>query len=291
MEQNVTFQSDGLTLAGVVHTPADLAPGTERPAFLVLHGFGTGKDGSTPEIIANMLADWGYVAMRFDFRGCGESEGEPARVLCEDQVEDVKNAVTWFAKQPYVDGAKIGVIGHSFGAAVAVYAGGVDERIAAVVSSCGWGDGESKFRLQHKSDAAWARFTKMLEDGKAHREKTGESLMVDRWDIVPIPEHLRGHMGKHVHMKFPAEVAQSMYDFRANDVVGNIAPRPCLLFHAADDSVTPTDQSLQLFAHAKQPTDLMLLSDVDHFPFSVDSHRARDAVKGWLDRYFPARPA
>jgi len=35
----------------------------------------------------------------------------------------------------------------------------------------------------------------------------------------------------------------------------------------------------------------MLLSDVDHFPFSVDSHRARDAVKGWLDRYFPARPA
>ena len=141
MEEKVTFKSDGLTLSGVVHTPADLAPGTRRPAFLVLHGFGTGKDGSTPEIISNMLAEWGYVAMRFDFRGCGESEGETARVLCEDQVEDVKNAVTWFARQPYVDGEKIGVIGHSFGAAVAVYAGGVDKRIAAVISSCGWGDG------------------------------------------------------------------------------------------------------------------------------------------------------
>ena len=290
MEQKVSFKSDGLTLAGVVHTPADLAPGSERPAFLVLHGFGTGKDGSTPEILANMLCDWGYVAMRFDFRGCGDSEGEPARVYCLDQVEDVKNAVTWFAEQPFVDGERIAVIGHSFGAAVAVYSGGVDERIAAVISSCGWGDGESKFRLQHKSDEEWARFLKILEDGPKHLKENGESLMVDRWDIVPIPEHLRGHMGKNVHLKFPAEVAQSMFDFRANEVIGNIAPRPCLLFHAADDSVTPTDQSLQLFAHAKMPTDLMLMSEVDHFPFSVDSTRARNAVKDWLDRYFPAYP-
>jgi len=291
VEQKVTFKSDGLTLAGVVHTPADLAPGSERPAFLVLHGFGTGKDGSTPEILANMLCDWGYVAMRFDFRGCGDSEGEPARVYCLDQVEDVKNAVTWFAEQPFVDGERIAVIGHSFGAAVAVYSGGVDERIAAVISSCGWGDGESKFRLQHKSDEEWARFLKILEDGPKHLKENGESLMVDRWDIVPIPEHLRGHMGKNVHLKFPAEVAQSMFDFRANEVIGNIAPRPCLLFHAADDSVTPTDQSLQLFAHAKMPTDLMLMSEVDHFPFSVDSTRARNAVKDWLDRYFPAYPS
>ncbi|MEK9706404.1 MAG: alpha/beta fold hydrolase [Alphaproteobacteria bacterium] len=291
MEQKVSFKSDGLTLAGVVHTPADLAPGSERPAFLVLHGFGTGKDGSTPEILANMLCDWGYVAMRFDFRGCGDSEGEPARVYCLDQVEDVKNAVTWFAEQPFVDGERIAVIGHSFGAAVAVYSGGVDERIAAVISSCGWGDGESKFRLQHKSDEEWGRFLKILEDGPKHLKENGESLMVDRWDIVPIPEHLRGHMGKNVHLKFPAEVAQSMFDFRANEVIGNIAPRPCLLFHAADDSVTPTDQSLQLFAHAKMPTDLMLMSEVDHFPFSVDSTRARNAVKDWLDRYFPAYPS
>ncbi len=291
MEEKVTFQSDGLTLAGVVHTPDGLADGEKRPAFLVLHGFGTGKDGSTPEILANMLCDWGYVTMRFDFRSCGESEGERGWVMCEDQVEDTKNAVTWFQNYPGVDPDRIGVIGHSFGAAVAVYAGGVDERIAAVVSSCGWGDGESKFRLQHPSDEQWARFTNILKEGKEHREKTGESLIVGRWDIVPIPEHLRGHMGKNVTMEFPAETAQSMFDFRANDVVAGISPRPLLLFHAADDSVTPTDQSLQLFAHAKQPCDLMLLTDVDHFPFSVDSTRARDALKGWLGSHFPANPA
>lgn len=289
METKVTFKSGKFKLAGIVHQPKGMKKGEKRPAFLVLHGFGTGKDGSTPEILANMLCDWGYVAMRFDFRSCGESEGERGWVMCEDQVEDVKNAVTWIGKLPYVDAKRVGVIGHSFGAAVAVYSGGVDPRIAAVVSSCGWGDGKTKFQLQHKSKAQWKRFTDMLRKGKAHRKKTGESLMMGRWDIVPIPKHLRGHMGKHVTMEFPVETAQSMYDFQANMVVGKIAPRPLLLLHAADDSVTPTDQSLQLFAHAKQPCDLMLLSGIDHFPFSLENTRARDALKSWLDMHFPAK--
>jgi len=287
METSVSFMSDGFKLAGVVHTPADLAPGDKRAAFLVLHGFGTGKDGSTPEILANMFCDWGYVALRFDMRSCGDSEGEHGLLRCLDQVADTRNAVTWLAEQDGVDPARIGVIGHSFGAAVAAYAGGVDERIAAVISSCGWGDGESKFKLQHPGDA-WTKFTESLAEGKRRRDAGEPDLMMARWDIVPIPEHLRGNMGKNVTMEFASETAQSMYDFRANDVVGKIAPRPLLLFHASDDSVTPTDQSLRLFAHAGQPTDLMLLSGVDHFPFSIGNDRPRDALHDWLNTYIPA---
>jgi alpha/beta superfamily hydrolase len=287
MQTQVTFLSDGLKLAGILHIPDGASADAPRPAFLVMHGFGTSKDGSTPEIIANMLEEWGYIALRFDFRCCGQSEGERGHLLCLDQVEDTKNAVTFLGARDDVDAARIGVIGHSFGAAVAVYAGGVDERIAAVVSSCGWGDGERKFRGQHKGEA-WNRFTAMLKAGKKHRENTGEPLMVSRWDIVPIPEHLRGLMGPDAILEFPAETAHSMYDFVADDVVGQIAPRPLLLFHAANDSVTPTEQSLELFKRAGQPTDLMLLAEVDHFPFSVGAKRARDTLKSWLDQNFPA---
>ena len=56
-----------------------------------------------------------------------------------------------------------------------------------------------------------------------------------------------------------------MYTFKANDVVGKIAPRPLLLLHPANDSVTPTEQSIDLFRHAGQPTDLHLVAGVDHF--------------------------
>jgi len=77
--------------------------------------------------------------------------------------------------------------------------------------------------------------------------------MVPRYEIVPIPPHLRNNLAKNSIEMFPAETAQSMFDFRADDVVGKIAPRPLLLIHAANDSVTPTEQSVELFKHAHSP--------------------------------------
>lgn len=288
VQSRITFTSAGLDLSGVLHAPAEQKPGERRPAFLVLHGFGGNKESGNSVTITEQLARWGYLAMRFDFRGCGESGGKRAWILCEDQVEDTKNALTFMAGRPEVDPERIALIGSSFGAAVAIYTGGVDERAAAVVSSGGWGDGERKFCRQHPTPEAWQRFTDMLARGREHRDKTGESLMVPRFDIVPIPEHLRGNLNQMSVMEFPAETAQSMYDFRADDVVGRIAPRPLLLLHSANDSVTPTEESIELFRRARQPAELHLLSEVDHFMFSEENPRALQLTRDWLDRYFPA---
>jgi alpha-beta hydrolase superfamily lysophospholipase len=288
MESRVTFKSDGLNLSGIVHTPPDLRAGERRAVFLVLHGFGGNKEGHGQIVIAEQLAKWGYVTMRFDYRGCGESEGERGRILCLDQVADTSNAVTYMASRPEVDPKRIALVGSSFGAAVAVYTGGADTRVAAVISSGGWGDGERKFRRQHPTPEGWTRFTNMLEEGRRHRERTGKSLMVPRFDIVPIPERLRGNMSQGSIMEFPAETAQSMYDFRADEMVGKISPRPLLLLHSANDTVTPTEESIELFRRAKQPAELHLLSEVDHFMFGEENARVAHIVSDWLARFFPA---
>ena len=115
--------------------------------------------------------------------------------------------------------------------------------------------------------------------------------------VVPIPGHVRERLDRQkVEMlaanaveMFPAETAQSMLDFRAEDVVGKIAPRPLLLIHAANDSVTPTEQSIALFERAGQPAELHLFSGVDHFLFNENSARVWTVLRGWLDTYFPAR--
>ena len=100
MEENVTFQSDGLTLTGVVHIPDDIQPGERRPAVMVLHGFGSKKESNNCTGPCKMLADWGYIAMRFDFRGCGESEGEYGRLICLEQVSDTWSSMAiLFTKQ------------------------------------------------------------------------------------------------------------------------------------------------------------------------------------------------
>ena len=191
MQRKVSFTSVGLTLAGVVHIPDDLAEGERRPGILVLHGFGGSKDGPTHIGEADLYESFGYVALRFDMRGCGESEGVRGHILCPDQVVDTQSALSWLAEQPYVQPDAIAVSGQSFGGAVALYTGGIDDRIAAVISIGGWGNGARKLQGQHPGAGEWDRFLDILATGRRRREQTGETLMVKRWDIVPVPEHLR----------------------------------------------------------------------------------------------------
>src|SRR5277367_709606 len=296
MEEVVSVPSAGLRLHGVVSTPAGIKPGDRGAAFLVLHGFGGNSDSAGVLQPTRVLNEFGYVTLRFDMRGCGKSEGEFGRVICLEQVEDLGSALSFLAGHPAVDPDRIAVIGSSFGGAVAVYAGGTNPRVAAVISNGGWGHGERKFRGQHPTPEGWAKFTNMLKEGRTHRAATGKSLMVPRYDIVPIPNHVRenlerqkvGMLAPNSVEMFPAQTAQSMFDFRAEEVVGKIAPRPLLLIHSAKDSVTPTEQSIEMFKRAGQPSELHLFAGLDHFLFAENSTRVWSLLRNWLDTYFPA---
>jgi uncharacterized protein len=287
MEERVQWNSAGLKISGVVELPEGMKRGERRAAILVLHGFGSNKDSAMVRTVTRLFTNLGYVALRFDMRGCGESEGERGRVICLEQVADTSSAFDFLSTTNYTDPERIAVFGHSFGAAVAVYAAGTDGRFAACISSGGWGHGEKKFRRQHASPEAWQRFSSMMEEGRRRRVR-GERMMVPRFDIVPIRPELRGNLAPGSILEFPFEVVESMYAFTANEVVGRIAPRPLLLLHPANDSVTPTEQSIELFLHAGQPADLHLFAEVDHFLFSDDNPMVQAVVRDWLKRYFPA---
>src|SRR5215468_6291385 len=148
-EQRVTFKSKDLTLAGIIRVPDNVKANEKRPAFIILHGFGSRMTADNVMRPTAMFERLGYVCMRFDMPGCGESEGEKGLLLCPDQVTATSDALTLLAQHPNVEGKRIAVLGSSFGAAVAVYCGGVDQRVAAVVSASGWGHGERKFQKQH----------------------------------------------------------------------------------------------------------------------------------------------
>ena len=285
MEERVQFHVGESAISGVLHIP-EAATGP-RPAVLVLHGFGSRKDAANVVGPVGMFLDWGYVVLRYDMRGCGESDGTPGHVPAENQVEDTIAALAFMQARPEVDPERILLVGSSFGGAVAIYAAAVDSRATAVISSGGWGNGERKFRQQHPEPAAWSAFTDMLERGERHRKETGESLFVDRHAIVPIPPHLRQNLAAGSAQVFSAETAMSMYRFEPESRVADIAPRPLLLLHSSDDSVTPTGESIHLFQAAGQPTDLYLIADTDHFMMAEGNRRVIRLIKDWLDRYFP----
>ncbi|MFN3144665.1 MAG: hypothetical protein ACE368_05050 [Paracoccaceae bacterium] len=80
-----------------------------------------------------------------------------------------------------------------------------------------------------------------------------------------------------------------MRQFRADDVVANIAPRPLLLFHTSNDIITPTIESVRLWEKAGHPKELMLVDTTAHFPLAPDdAPRTRAMMKGWLDKFFPS---
>lgn len=287
MEYPLSFMSDGLKLSGVLHVPEGRKPGQRLPTFIVLHGFVGTKDKSHVELVARMLEEFGYCVFRIDFRGCGQSEGARGEVRCFDQVADTRNALSFISTREEVDPDRIGLTGHSFGGAVAIFTGGVDRRVACVLSLCGWGNGEQKFRGQHPTPEAWAKFTGILEEGRLYRAKTGKSMWVSRFDVVPIPEELRKNLSPHAQFEVPVETAISMYHFRAEDVVADIAPRPLLLFHTAGDVITPMEQSISLFQKAGANAELMIPTGVSHFPLSdEDAPHTRALIAAWLKKFF-----
>ena len=287
MDHRVTFNSDGLKLSGTISVPDNVPAGEKRPAFIILHGFGSTQNAGNVLTPSAMLNAMGYVTMRFDMRGCGDSEGERGLLICHEQVTDTRNALDLLQDFPGVDPQRIGVMGSSFGAAVAVYATGMDTRFAACISASGWGNGAKKFRDQHNGPGEFARFLKMLDEGRAYKRRTGKSMMVSRYDIVPIPVHLRGHVVERSIIQMPVETAQSMYDFRAEDMVEQIAPRPVLFLHSAVDSVTPTDQTIEMFKRAKTNCEMHLFYGTDHFMFAEGNERVHEAVTTWLNMFFP----
>lgn len=286
-EQKVTFTSKEAKLVGVIRLPKGMKENEKRAAIIVLHGFGSNKNAENVLGPCAVLESLGYITLRFDFLGCGESDGVRGHLICMDQVHNTQDALSFLSQHPSVESEKIGLIGSSFGAAVAVYTGAIDQRVAATISSGGWGHGERKFKGQHPTPEAWHAFTEMLKRGKEHFQKTGTSLMVPRMDIVPIPKGLKRQIVPGSLQEFTAETAQSMFDFKAEEVVSQISPRPLLLLHSSVDSVTPTEQSIEMFKRAGKPTDLHLFGDTDHFMLAEGNQRVWNIVKDWLTQYLP----
>ena len=287
MQKPISFISDGLKISGTLTLPRGQPPQEGYSAFIVLHGFGSNQNAGNVIKPSNFLNEMGYATLRFDMRGCGQSQGERGRLICLEQVVDTQSACTFLESIKEIDRNNIALIGSSFGAAVALYAGSIDSRFSAIISSGGWGNGKIKFEGQHKSSIQRKKFETLLKTSAEHKKANGAPMQISRYDIVPIPNKLRGHLAPGSLLEFSSDTLHSMYQFNAEEIVHMISPRPLLLMHSADDSVTPTEQSLRIYERAHHPKDLHLFAETDHFMFDEQNSRVRELVAAWLQKFFP----
>jgi uncharacterized protein len=285
----VTFVSDGLKLSAAVHLPDDLRAGERRAAIVMMHGFGANKNGG-PEWICRQFAQWGYLALRFDFRGCGESEGMRGRIIPGEEVADAQSAVRYLAGRPEVDASAIALCGSSLGGGVAVQAAALDAGVAAVIVENGVANGERMIRSMHNAQS-WSKFRALLDE--IARDPAGAAnKTIHRFDIFEMAKELQVNLTSNGSlMQFTADTVLGFFTFRPEEFAERVSPRPLLILHSARDSVTKYEEAFSLVRHAGAPVELHLLDGTNHFMFVNPDPRVAFTLHNWLERYFPPHPA
>lgn len=110
--------SSGENGNGSSHSPVDWV--------VFCHGFLSDRSGSY-ERRCERFAAAGYDAVRFDFRGSGESDRAFVDATLGTRIADLRAVLAYF------DPASVALFGSSFGAKVALHAAPDDSRVAAVV--------------------------------------------------------------------------------------------------------------------------------------------------------------
>src|SRR5262249_39618036 len=119
-DERITIPSIGVTLAGTVSRPATSAA-PKLPAVLL--GGGTGpadRDGVSYGVpilgeLAAAIADAGFIVVRYDKRGIGQSGGRPETASLVDYAEDVRAAVKALTNRKDVDPQRVALVGHGEG--------------------------------------------------------------------------------------------------------------------------------------------------------------------------------
>ncbi len=295
--QKVSFYSDGYRLDGLLYTPRDLAAGERRAGVVLCVGYTYLKTLVMPDV-AKALTAAGYVALVFDYRGFGDSEGPRWRLIPREQVADARAALTFLGDQPHIDPACLAVLGLSLGGSNTVAVAALDRRVRAAVAIEAMGDGERWLRSLRRH-WEWLDFQARLAADRSARVRSGRSARVDPLEIV-LPDPDSRAFLEHAYREFPPmkcdlplETAEALLEFRPESLVGQIAPRPVLVIHGADDRLVPADESRSLFARAGEPRRLEILPGMGHFDWvtagSPGFRRVTDLVLAFLREAVPPR--
>jgi uncharacterized protein len=137
-DEPIKIAANGFVLAGTLSRPTQAAASPRLPAVVLVGGSGpTDRDSLLYGIpilgeLAGAIADAGFIVVRYDKRGIGQSGGRAESAGLAEYAEDVRAVVKALSDRKDVDPKRLAVVGHSDGGTVALLAAAKDKRITAV---------------------------------------------------------------------------------------------------------------------------------------------------------------
>jgi dipeptidyl aminopeptidase/acylaminoacyl peptidase len=293
VKQPVSFYSEGVKLLGDVYCPEGLRPGERRAGVVLCHGYTGVKDIYLPDN-ARALNDAGYVAMTFDYKGWGGSEGPRSRLAPYSRVADVQAALTFLGTRPEVDPDRLGIYGTSYGGATVVWVGAIDPRVKCVVSVVGIGNGARWMRSVRRPDE-WHDLLERSRRDRVKRALDGASELVPREEIL-LPDRQSAALGAAARRgnpaavdRIPLEYVDDTVGFHPEWIVDRIAPRPILFITTDDDRLVPPEESQHLYARAGEPKRLVVLKGHGHYEVYAEPafSQVMRATVDWCREHLP----
>ncbi len=259
-KKTVTYYSEGHVIVADLYTPEGFDETKRYPALVQCQGFSGIRD-MMMEDFARFFTGAGFVCLAPDYRGWGDSGGERGRLAPLEQVDDIRNGLTFLQAQPFVDGERLCAFGASFGGLIAPYVAAVDTRVKATVGMVGVADGLEAITNDRTPEEvadivekiAQARQTRVLSNHVERdwrvidifRDEQSAAWLPMGWEMVP-----------KWRTKFSYESLGRVADFRPIDMVHKIAPRALGLIIATQDTCASPDSYRALHAAAGEPKQL-----------------------------------
>ncbi|PAD73423.1 alpha/beta hydrolase family protein [Paenibacillus campinasensis] len=140
MERQITIRHNQEEMTATIHYPA--AEGSEKtgrcsrsPLVVICHGFVGSRIGVDRLFVktARQLSAEGYMVIRFDYIGCGESSGSYGSEGLESMIAQTRSVLDYGVSCADVDPTRVTLIGHSLGGAVAIHTAVRDRRVKNLV--------------------------------------------------------------------------------------------------------------------------------------------------------------
>lgn len=287
------FYSDGLRLDGQFYLPDDLSPGQRRPLVVVCSGF-TGMSNIHPERFARWLTARGYLCFGFDYRGYGKSEGPRFRVILDEQVRDIRHAVSVAAASRLVDVKNVFLVGWAMGGGLVLDAGRELDEVKGIGAVNGFYDGPGFLQYWHGQEGNLDTFRDRIRAERFRRATTGIAEYVDPFDIYPLDEITNQYVRASLVPVEGYEATICSFELAESLLRWSVLPNapklrlPLFLAHGDRNKLHPIEQFVQLQDKYGGPVQALVLKDAGHTEWMHDDNQIFlqlcDGLHDWLQK-------
>jgi hypothetical protein len=289
IEERVSFYSERELVSGILRLPDDVH---QRPVPAVVQGPGwlQVKEAKRNTPYHEAWAAVGIATLIIDFRGFGESEGDPRDLLPDRWITDLQNAVSYLCTREDIDPRRIGTFGSgSTGGGNAIVLSARDPRVRFAIAQVPIADGADWLRRMRR-EHEWFEFLARLDADRRARVLTGEGEMVRPRGDIMVSTPLRAareaaQPKKDVYAQLVSlRSAEAIMAYRPIDYAP--AARAVFVIGVEDDPVTPTDHCYDLYEQAVPPKKLIIQRQTTHYEaYEAYADEVIPQMVEWAERH------